>query len=120
MLSDTKVRKAAPGEKDFKLADEKGLYLLVRPSGGKLWRLKYRIAGKEKLLAFGPYPEISLADARDMRDAARKLIVQGIDPAEEKKRSARAEKAKEAHTFESVAREWHDLNKERWTPIHQN
>ena len=118
MLSDTRIKKAAPAERDYKLADEKGLYLLVRPSGGKLWRLKYRIAGKEKLLSFGPYPEIGLADARDLRDAARKLIVQGVDPAQEKKRQARAEKAKEAHTFESVAYEWHRLNESRWTPIH--
>jgi integrase len=118
MLSDTKIKKAAPTERDFKLADEKGLYLRVRPSGGKLWRLKYRIAGEEKLLSFGPYPEIGLADARDLRDAARKLIIQGIDPAQEKKRQARADKAKEAHTFESVAYEWHRLNESRWTPIH--
>lgn len=118
MLSDTRIKKAAPAERDYKLADEKGLYMLVRPSGGKLWRLKYRIAGKEKLLSFGPYPEIGLADGRDLRDAARKLIVQGIDPAQEKKRQARADKANEAHTFESVAYEWHGLNVGRWTPIH--
>lgn len=118
MLSDTRIKKASPAERDYKLADERGLYLLVRPSGGKLWRLKYRIAGKEKLLALGSYLDVPLADARDRRDAARRLIAQGIDPAQEKKRQARAEKAKEAHTFESVAREWHRINDSRWTPIH--
>lgn len=120
VLTDTKIRKAAPAEKDYKLADEKGLFLLVRPSGGKLWRLKYRIAGKEKLLSFGAYPDISLAAARNARDEARSLIAKGVDPAEEKKRAARTEKAKAEHTFESVAREWHNLNKDRWVAVHQN
>lgn len=119
MLNDTRIRKAAPAEKDYKLADEKGLYLLVRPAGGKLWRLKYRIAGKEKLLALGSYPDVSLAAARELRDEARKKIAAGIDPMQEKRRAAQAEKAKVAHTFESVAREWHGLNKDRWVPVHQ-
>ncbi|WP_107718594.1 MULTISPECIES: integrase arm-type DNA-binding domain-containing protein [unclassified Novosphingobium] len=120
MLNDTKIRKAALADKDYKLADEKGLYLLVRPTGGKLWRLKYRIAGKEKLLALGSYPDISLATARELRDEARKKIATGIDPMQEKRQAAQAEKAKVAHTFESVAREWHGLNKDRWVPVHQN
>jgi len=118
MLSDTKVRKAQPGEKDYKLADGNGLFLLVRPSGGKLWRMKYRLHGKEKLLSFGPYPEISLADARERRDAARKLIRAGIDPATEKKRQAVTAKVEAANAFESVAREWYALQEPRWVPVH--
>lgn len=120
MLNDTKIRKAAPAEKDYKLSDEKGLFLLVRKTGGKLWRLKYRIAGKENLLALGAYPDVSLASARAARDEARKLIAQGIDPNAAKKKAAQAERAKTEHTFEGVAREWHRLNKDRWTPVHQN
>lgn len=119
MLSDTKIRKAAAADKDYKLADEKGLYLLVRKTGGKLWRLKYRIAGKEKLLAIGAYPDVGLADARAVRDAARRLIAAGTDPSAEKKRSASAAKQKDENIFESVAREWHELNKGRWTEVHQ-
>lgn len=118
MLSDVKARKAAAAERDYKLADEKGLFLLVRANGGKLWRMKYRHGGKEKLLSFGPYPDVTLAEARDKRDAARRLLREGIDPAAEKKRAAQAEQPKEAHTFESVAREWHGLQKGRWVPVH--
>lgn len=119
MLSDTKIRKAAPAERDYKLADEKGLFLLVRKNGGKLWRMKYRVEGKEKLLSFGPYPDVTLIDARERRDAARRLLRQGIDPSAEKQREAKAARLEEAHSFESVAREWHELNKGRWTDVHQ-
>ena len=119
VLSDTKARKAQPANKDYKLADGNGLYLLVRPGGSKLWRMKYRFANKEKLLSFGPYPEVSIADARDLRDAARKLLREGVDPQIEKKRAALAVASQAGHTFESVAREWHDLQKDRGTPVHQ-
>lgn len=119
MLSDTKIRKAAPAERDYKLADEKGLFLLVRKNGGKLWRMKYRVEGKEKLLSFGPYPDVTLIDARERRDEARRLLRQGVDPSAEKKREAKAARLEEAHSFESVAREWHELNKGRWTDVHQ-
>ena len=71
-LSDTAIRKAKPTDKPYKLADEKGLFLLVTPAGGKWWRLKYRFGGKEKLLALGKYPEVGLKDARERRDDARK------------------------------------------------
>lgn len=118
MLSDVKVRKAAAADAEYKLADERGLYLLVKPNGSKLWRMKYRIAGREKKLVFGAYPEVSLAEARDRRDAARRLLREGIDPADEKKRRAQAAEPAEVHTFESVAREWHELQKGRWVPVH--
>lgn len=124
-LTELQVRKAAPGDKPRKLADGAGMYLLVAPTGGKLWRLKYRIDGREKTLALGRYPDVGLADARARRDEARKQIAQGIDPSAEKQvqRQARiiAAKATE-HTFEAVARQWMDrqdvaeitANKSRW------
>ncbi len=76
-LSDTKIKTIKSSDKALKLADERGLFLLVKPTGGKLWRLKYRIDGKEKLLSFGPYPDVSLAEAREKRDQARKVIAAG-------------------------------------------
>lgn len=109
MLTDTAIRKAKPANKPLRLFDGGGLYLEVSPAGGKLWRLKYRFGGKEKRLALGAYPDISLADARDRRDAARKLLANDTDPGEVKK-AAKAETAKAAviaaDTFEAVARAW--------------
>lgn len=118
MLTDAKARNAKRAEKDYKLADEKGLYLLVKTNGSKLWHLKYRFAGKEKKLSFGPYPEVSLAEARDLCESARKHLRAGNDPAVEKKRAAAEEVAKVAHAFEPVAREWYELNRGRWTKVH--
>jgi integrase len=115
-LTDAKTRNAKPGPKPQKLFDEKGLFLFVTPAGGKLWRFKYRIGGREKLLAFDPYPELSLTEARDKRDEARKLVARGVDPAEVKK----AEKAREqgADTFKAVAEEWIGKNRQTWAPRH--
>ncbi len=79
-LSDAAVKKAKPGEKPMKLSDGKGLYLLVNPVGSKLWRWKYRFLGKEKVMALGAYPDVSLAQARDGVGAARKLLASGTDP----------------------------------------
>jgi len=118
VLSDVKARKAASRDRDYKLADDKGLFLLVRKTGSKLWRMKYRHAGKEKLLSFGAYPEVSLAEARERRDAARAQLREGLDPSIEKKRAKLAAKSDAALTFESVARDWHSLQKDRWVPKH--
>jgi len=117
-LSDTKARTAKPQAKEYKLFDGGGLYLLVTPTGGKLWRMKYRFADKEKQLAFGSYPEMSLADARQRREDARKLLTNGVDPGEIKKaqKAARGELA--ANTFEVVAREWHEKFKPEWSESH--
>ena len=79
-LTDVEVRKLSAKEKAFKVADENGMHLLVTPSGGKLWRLKYRVGSKEKLLSLGAYPDVSLKEARGRRDAARKLLTDSIDP----------------------------------------
>lgn len=93
MLSDSAIRNAKPADKTFKLADEKGLFLLIAPSGGKWWRLKYRFGGKGKLLSLGTYPDVGLKAARDKRDEARKLLADGTDPGEHRKttRAAAAE-----------------------------
>src|ERR1700674_2004042 len=84
-LTDVQVRNAKPKEKDFKLPDGYGLYLLVTPTNGKLWRFDYRFSDKRKTLAFGSYPAISLADARQRREDAKKLLANGVDPSEIKK-----------------------------------
>jgi integrase len=118
MLTDAKARKAAPAVRDYKLGDAHGLFLLVRPGGSKLWRLKYRIAGREKLLALGRYPEVSLADARAARDESRTALRNGIDPATERKRAAARLAAHISTTLESVARSWHSLNAPRWAARH--
>lgn len=83
-LNARQVETAKPKDKEYKLTDERGLYLLVKPNGSKYWRLKYRIAGKEKKLAIGVYPDFSLADARLKRDEARKMLTDGLDPSEQK------------------------------------
>jgi integrase len=108
-LSDVAIRKAKPAAKPVKLADGSGLYLLLNPTGSKLWRWKYRVAGKEKLLALGAYPDVSLVDARNACTDARRLLAKGIDPSAVRKeaKQARAEAAAvAADTFEAVAREW--------------
>lgn len=116
-LADIQVKNAKPKNKDYKLADGSGLYLLVTPTGGKLWRLKYRFGGKEKLLSYGAYPEISLGEAREKRDADRKLLANGVDPGEVKK-ALKEEKAAEKRTFEAVAREWFAANEPAWSASH--
>jgi integrase len=104
-LSDTAIRAAKPTARQFKMFDERGLFLLIKPSGGKLWRLKYRFAGKEQLLAVGRYPDVSLKEARDRRDAARKVIAEGKNPGAEKKRAAVAASISASNTFRAVADE---------------
>ncbi len=104
-LSDLAIRKAKPDGKPFKLSDGGGLHLLVRPNGAKLWRLKYRFGGKEKLLSFGPYPTTSLADARRKREEAKKLLAAGTDPSAQKKLDGIAAAVSASNTFGSIVRE---------------
>ncbi len=118
MLTDAAIQKLKGGDKDRKVADAGGLYLFVSKGGHKSWRLKYRFDGKERRLGFGPYPEIKLGQARDMRDDAKRLLKQGRDPGYERKRERLANVAKHDHLFESVAREWYKLQKPRWKPHH--
>jgi len=114
VLTDTAVRNAKPKAKPYKLTDERGLYLLLTLSGGKLWRFKYRLMGKEKLLSLGVYPDVSLARAREKRDEARRLLAEGIDPAAKKK----AEKVAKADTFRAVAEEFLTQREKGWAPTH--
>lgn len=105
-LSDVAVRNAKPREKEYKLADGEGLYLLVTPAGGKLWRVKFRIDGREKKLALGAYPTISLRDARKRRDEARGRIADGKDPSREKQQAKHRAKVAAANTFGEIAKEY--------------
>ena len=116
-LTDVAVRNIKPGPKTVRLRDERGLYLEVSPKGGKWWRLRYTYQGKENMLSLGVYPDVSLKDARERRDEARKLIASGIDPSQARKEE-KAEIAADAVTFERVAREWFAKFKENWTPGH--
>lgn len=112
-LTDSAIKTAKPKEKPYKLSDAHGLYLEVNPTGSKLWRLKYRVSGKEKKLAIGAYPIIGLQKARQRRDEARQQLAEGIDPGEQKKATKQAQKA-EGLTFETLAREWYAYNAPRW------
>ncbi len=105
-LTDRAVRSAKPKEKPYKLADERGLFLLVNPSGSKYWRLKFRVDGKEKLLSFGTYPDVSLREARERRDEAKKLMAAGVDPAENRKAQKAARVEEVSNSFEVLCREW--------------
>jgi len=117
-LSDVKVRNAKPKEKDYKLADGGGLYLLVSSTGGKLWRFKYGYGGKEKLLALGVYPIVGLSDARQRRDDAKKLLDNGVDPSINRKAAKAARNEAIGNSFEMVAREWHGHKKDEWSIDH--
>ena len=119
-LTDAAIRKAKPDVKARRLFDERGLYLELSPAGGKLWRLKYRIEGKEKRLALGIYPDTSLAHAREKRDAARKLLAAGVDPGEHRKAEKAAGEGRAANSFEVVAREWFARYSPQWAPGHAN
>jgi integrase len=117
-LSDTQVRTAKPQAKEYKLSDGGGLYLLLTPSGGKLWNMKYRFSGKEKRLSFGAYPALSLADARQRRENAKKLLANGIDPGEMKKSLKQAKADLDENSFEIVAREWVTKFSGQWSQVH--
>ena len=118
MLTATAVRNARPGDKPQKLYDEKGLFLLVTPAGGKCWRFKYRHGGKEKLLALGTWPNVSLAQAREARDAARALLAEGRDPTDARKADKLARRRADEHSLEAVAREWHGRQAAQWSASH--
>lgn len=117
-LSDIKVRTAKPKGNDYKIFDGGGLFLLVTPSGGKLWHFKYRFDKKEKKLTLGAYPEISLADAREQRDKARRQLANSIDPGEARKAQRAAQVASCENSFEVVAREWHKKFSTNWATSH--
>jgi integrase len=113
-LTAVAVAKAKPREKPYKLGDGRGLYLLVTPQGGRYWRFNYRFAGKAKTLAFGVFPDVSLADAREQRDAARRIVAAKRDPKQERKREEREARLKDSETFRKLSEEYLErLEKQR-------
>ncbi|ESD43951.1 tyrosine-type recombinase/integrase [Escherichia coli] len=114
-LNARQVDAAKPREKAYKLADGAGLYLEVVPSGSRYWRMKYRFNGKEKRMAFGVYPAVSLAQARALRDDAKKKLAEGIDPSLAKKEEKLVRDVQLNNTFQAVALEWHGTKVSRWS-----
>ena len=116
MLSDPECRQVRFDGKARKLADEKGLYLLIAANGSKYWRMDYRYLGRRKTIAFGTYPETGLKDARRKRDAARRMLDDGVDPGDARRTEKIARKIAAATSFEAVAREWHEKKAHEWVP----
>lgn len=114
-LNARQIETAKPQDKEYKLTDGAGLYLLIKPNGAKYWRLKYRVAGKEKKLSIGVYPDISLAEARLKREEARKIIASGGDPSEQKQVERQAKKINIDNTFKAIALEWHEYKRPNWS-----
>ena len=114
MLTDTKLKNLKPKDKPYKLGDSNGLFIYITKNGTKYWRQKYRFNGKEKLLSHGQYPFVSLKDARNLRDSARQLLSDGLDPSQAKK----IDKLGKKNTFEAIARTWHDTMAPSWTDNH--
>ena len=115
-LTELQVKNAKPRSKPYKMFDGGGLYVEVMPSGSRIWRWRFRHAdGKENALTFGPYPEISMQDAREKRLEARRLQLQGIDPAKHRDDARRLAAEKAANTFEKVAREWYENKVPTWS-----
>jgi len=119
MLTDKAIRALKPSEKPYKASDSLGLYLLVQPNGSRLWRLKYRFAGKEKLAAIGAYPEVGLADARERRDETRRLLASGVNPAAHRKATKVARATASGNSLEVVAREWFGTMAPGWVEKHR-
>jgi integrase len=119
-LTDTAIRNTKPGAKPVKMFDEKGLFLLLNPTGSRWWRFKYRFDDKEKLLSFGTYPEVSLKDARLKREEARRQVAAGIDPGEHRKAQKAARTGQAANSFEIVAREWFAKFSPNWVASHSD
>jgi hypothetical protein len=114
MLANTTIKAAKPRDKAYKLRDERGLYLIVTPTGSKWWRFRFRFDGREKSLSLGTYPDVSLKQAREKRDEMRNARAAGIDPAARR----RAERYASGDTFEAVAREWFDKFSKAWADSH--
>jgi integrase len=125
MLTEAAVKNAEPREKPYKIADSGGLFLYITPNGRKSWRMKFELHGKEKLLTFGPYPDVKLSKARDQRDEARRKLREHIDPSGARKRAQETKAQEQAElaklvTFEQAGRQWFDMQKGRWAPVHAN
>ena len=118
MLTAVEIRNAKPRGKPYKLFDGAGLYLEVTPYGARYWRLKYRFGGKEKRLALGVYPRVSIAEARERRDSAHRVLRDGGDPSAVKQAAKREAKLSEGSAFRLVAEEWISKQRSRWDPKH--
>lgn len=119
MLTDTAARKAKPTEKAYRLRDERGLYLEVRPTGAKFWRWRFELNGRESFYTIGEYPMVSLADARAERDRARQMVRNGLNPTAAREADRAAAEAAKAVTFRVIAEEWIAKSRDRWTPKHR-
>ncbi|MDR3792999.1 MAG: tyrosine-type recombinase/integrase [Terracidiphilus sp.] len=117
-LTDIEIRKAKPRPDSYRMSDGNGLFLLLTPAGGKLWRWKFRHGGKEKLMTFGAYPDVSLSLARERHAEARKLLASGLDPMEQRKAEKAAQRALSADSFESIASSWMEHWKDGKSPRH--
>ncbi|MBI1301934.1 MAG: DUF4102 domain-containing protein [Alphaproteobacteria bacterium] len=116
-LNDQTCKNAKPKEKPYKISDGGGLYLEVTPHGSKLWRLRYRFLNKQKKLSIGVYPTITLAQAREHRDEAKRLLAGGLDPSAVKKATKEEKILEQANTFEAIAREWQEHKKPEWSEV---
>ncbi|HEY3982494.1 tyrosine-type recombinase/integrase [Cedecea sp.] len=114
-LTDLELRRSKPQDKPYTLSDGGGLSILIEPNGSKGWRFRYRFDGKPKMLSLGTYPTVSLTDARQKRDEAKKLVVSGINPSEARKQQKRDRQDVTGNTFEGIAREWYDKRRDRWS-----
>lgn len=120
-LSDLQVKNAKPKETDYKLSDGYGLHLLITPTGGKLWRFQYRFDNKQKILALGAYPSVTLSDARQRREDARKLLANNADPSairKAQKETVQVQAENDSNTFEKIAKEWLAKNSPQWSESH--
>jgi len=117
-LTNTAAKSAKPRDKQWKLSDSGGLYLLIHPNGSKYWRLKYRYQGKEKTLALGVYPDISIAEAREKRDTAKAILRDGNDPSVIRKQKKRIARINSENNFEAVARDWFEQQENVWSEGH--
>lgn len=117
-LTDTAIRHAKPDTKPLKMTDGSGMYLLLNPNGSRWWRFDYRFDGKRKTLSMGTYPDTGLKDAREKRDAARRLLAAGVDPGEQRKAAKAAGEERGANSLEVIAREWHAKQSATWVDLH--
>jgi len=118
MLTNIRIKNAKPKKKSYRMADSQGLCLEIRPTGAKLWRYRYRIAGKENVFALGEYPSVSLVEAREERDKARKLVKEGIHPSHKRKAERIARIYEDRDTFQALAKEWIEQRRAHWSPVY--
>ena len=119
-LTELGIRKSTRGLKQKKMTDGKGLFLLLHPNGSKYWRMKYQFSGKEKTLAFGVWPEVSLSEAREMRNEAKLLLKSGKDPSGVKKSQKLNQKIQNNNTFGSITEEWLAMKQNEWKEAHSH